>query len=324
MAHDAVASGLGQKLAAEAHQAPCRYIEYEPDAALVFIYHVGEDGAAGAEIFHNGAHVFLGYVNGKLLDGLKQMSLLITLHDDLRTGYCKFIALAAHGFNKYGEVEFAPAADLEGIGGCGRLHAHCDIRFDFLEKPITDIAAGDVFALPACKGAGIYDKIHTDGGLVDMHKGQGFDGCGVADRLTDGYAGNTCKRDYIADADRLGFNSFQPLEPVKTGKPCFAMLLVICAAYDYAAVADGNAALNLSDAYPADVIIIINGGDEHLKRFVFITHGRGNMLDNGIEDGLHAVRKLIRLVTGNAVACGGIDDGEVELIIVCAELNKEV
>ena len=116
MAHYAVAPCVGQKLTAIAHQSARRYIENQANTSLVFVNHVVQNSAPRSEFFHNRAHVFLRDVDCQLLDGLKQMPLLVALHYYFRAGNCKFEVLPAHGFDKNRQMQLTPAADFESIG----------------------------------------------------------------------------------------------------------------------------------------------------------------------------------------------------------------
>ena len=81
--------------------------------------------------------------------------------------------------------------------------------------------------------------------------------------------------------------------------------------------------MNATDRYLADVIISLERGHQHLERRIELAFGRRNF----IIDRLHQRFKVRRLVghvfLGDAGFGGGVDDGEIELVIVGVELHEK-
>ena len=87
--------------------------------------------------------------------------------------------------------------------------------------------------------------------------------------------------------------------------------------------ADG-AGEDLADGDAADVIGPFLVGDEHLEWGVGFDLRRGDVGDDGLEDGLEGGRLFGEVDGGPAFAGGGVNDGEIECDVVCAEADEQV
>lgn len=124
-AHDALAAGIGHELAAVAEQAAARHGELKAHA--VSAGHVIQNAAAAADFLDDGARVLAGHVGDHLFHRLQLIAVLVVVEQHFRLGNLEFIALAAHILDEDGEVKLAAAADAEGIGGVGLLHAEGNV-----------------------------------------------------------------------------------------------------------------------------------------------------------------------------------------------------
>ena len=84
------------------------------------------------------------------------------------------------------------------------------------------------------------------------------------------------------------------------------------------------AAVDLADADAADVGRVIEGGDLQLQRRVDIGIRCRDMLEHGVEQGLHVFARLVEFHRRPAVEAGGIDDREIELLVGGAQLVEQV
>ena len=75
--------------------------------------------------------------------------------------------------------------DLEGVGVGGILDPQRDIGAQFAHQPFADVAAGDVFPLPAGKGGGVDHEVHRQGRLVDGDVGERYRIVGGGDGFAD-------------------------------------------------------------------------------------------------------------------------------------------
>ncbi|MPM49478.1 hypothetical protein SDC9_96208 [bioreactor metagenome] len=156
----------------------------QADAAVAKVGHVRELGFALSEFLHHGADVFGRDIDGQFLNRLGRVALVVLAHDDLRTGDGELVSLAAHGLNQDREMQFAPAADAEGVGSARLLHTHGDVCLYLIKEAVAQIAPRDIFPFTAGKGAVVEHKHHAHGRLVDVHKRQRLNTGRVAERLT--------------------------------------------------------------------------------------------------------------------------------------------
>ena len=111
----------------------------------------------------------------------------------------EFIALAAHGFNQDGKVQFAPAIHAERVGGLGVLHAQGNVRLHFLEQARAQVARGDKLPLRTREGRIVHTEIHGNRRLVNLHKSQRLGIGRVANRVANGQLVETANGHDIAD-----------------------------------------------------------------------------------------------------------------------------
>ena len=85
----------------------------------------------------------------------------------------QLIALTAHGLHQDGQMHFATACHVEGIGAVlGDMERN--VLQKLLFQTVTEVTGGDKFALLAGKGRIVHRKGHFDGGVRNLHKGQGI------------------------------------------------------------------------------------------------------------------------------------------------------
>ena len=113
------------------------------------------------------------------------MPFIVVVEEHFRLGNLEFIALAAHILDEDGEVQLAAAADAEGIGGVGLLHAEGNVGLQLAHQAGAQVAGGDVSALAAGKRAVVDGEGHGDGRLGDLDEGQRLDGIRRADGIAD-------------------------------------------------------------------------------------------------------------------------------------------
>ena len=75
-----------------------------------------------------------------------------------------------------------------------------------------------------------------------------------------------------------------------------------------------RAALDASDGHAADELVVVDGGDEHLEGLVDVGLGRGNVVEDGIEERLEIGAGLIGRIARRTVSTGAEEHGAVELL----------
>ena len=324
MAHNAVAARIGKQFAAVSHKAAGRYVEKEPCAAFVFGMHINKFRLARTKLLHNAADVFARHVNGQFFDRLKRVPLLVLLQYHLGAGYCKFIILPAHLLYQYGKVQLAAAGYLERISRAGFLNAHGNIGFNFFHQPVAQVAAGNVFALLACKGAIVYHEHHGYGGFIYMHERHRLNAFGRAGGLAYRKIRNARNGYYIARVSFLNLNALQSFVAVKPAQLDRAHGVRRAAAHGDHLVAAGNTALHAAYAYAAHIVVVIYGGEQYLQRGFRVARRGGNGAYYRIEHGLHIRAEFVRLHAGYAFLGACINNGEVKLLRRCAKLHEQL
>ena len=320
--HDTVSVGVGEELGTVAHQAAGRDAELDMGGAAVAGAHVDQLRLAGAELLHHGADVCLRHLDHEVLDRLAEHA-VDGFGDDLRAADLELIALAAHGLDQDGQVQLAAAADLEGVGGIGLLDAEGDVCLDLLEESVADVAGGDILALSAREGRVVDDEIHGNGWLVDLDEGQRIGSVDVADGLADIDIGDAGNADEVAHLGFLALDALEALELIELADLDTGGSTVLMAQNSLLAGLDATA-LDSADADPADVLVVLDIGDEELEGCFDVALRRGDLADDGFEQRLHVGGHLVVIERGDALARGGVDDRELKLIVVGAELDEEV
>ena len=59
----------------------------------------------------------------------------------------QLVAFPAHGLDDDGELEFAAAGDLKGVGLVGVGYAQADVLFLLVEEPLAELPRSDEFSL---------------------------------------------------------------------------------------------------------------------------------------------------------------------------------
>ena len=197
-----------------------------------------------------------------------------------------------------------------------------DVGAQLLFEALADLAAGDVFAFAAGKGAVVDAEGHVQRGLVDADGLEGFRASrrrrGVADidRLKADDGADVAGGDGV---DLLAAEAFERVEL----DDALARGAVVAEDHDGLALVDG-AGEDLADADTADVVGLVEGGDEHLERRLRANGRRRDVLDDGVEDGGEIDGRAIEVLGGPALLGGGENDGEIESLVVGAELDQQV
>ncbi len=163
-----------------------------------------------------------------------------------------------------GQMQLAPAADLEGVGGLGLLHPHGHVGLDLLEEPLPDVAAGHIPAFLAGEGAVVHLEEHAHRGLIDVHEGHGLHAVWIAGGLAHVQIIGAGHADDVAGMDLLHLHPVQALEAIEPGDLGGADLVVFAAAENDALGPAGDSPLDAAHADLAHVIIVVDGGEEDL------------------------------------------------------------
>ena len=222
-------------------------------------------------------------------------------------------------------MKLAAAADAEGIGGVGLLHAEGNVGLKLAHQAGAQVAGGDVSPLTAGKRAVVDGEGHGDGRLGDLDEGQRIDGIRRADGIADHDIFDTRDGDDFAHAGTLNRHALEALEREQAAQ---AEVLVeigveVIAAGRHAVELE-RAAGDAANTDTADELVVVDGGDEHLRRGIRITLRSGNVLKDGFKQRTQIAARLVRIESRCARAGAGVNDRGIELALVRAEVDHQV
>ena len=84
------------------------------------------------------------------------------------------------------------------------------------------------------------------------------------------------------------------------------------------------AALDAADGNAADILVIINAGNEHLERAVNVLLGLGDVLEDGVEQGLEVCARNLGRVACSALTAGAEQHRGVELLVGRVKIHKKL
>ncbi len=165
--HDRRAAGVGHQLALVADKAASGRVEDEAQAVASRRLHLDHLGLALGHLLHDDARILLVDVDHDLLDRLQDLAGLVLRQNHAGARDRDLEALAAHGLDQDGELQFAPARDVERVLVVGLLDLQRDVALALLEQAVADHAARDLVALGARERRVVDDERHGDGGRID-------------------------------------------------------------------------------------------------------------------------------------------------------------
>ena len=318
--HDAVALRARQELGTETDEAACRDRELEAHVASR-LRHVRELSLARAEAFHDSAHVLLRHFDRQVLDWLAELA-VDCLVDNFRFADLQLVALAAHLLDEDGQMQLAAARYLEDIRRIRLFDLHRDVRLDFLEQAVAQMAARDELAFAAGERARVDAERHGERRLVDADGWQCFRLLSVSDRVADADIAEARQGD---DLTHLGFRHFDALHALidEDLADLRADFLIAINEHDIL-VRASRAAADAADSDAADEGICLERRDHHLQRAVRVAVRSRDLFDDRLHQRLEVRALIFHVVLRDAVAGRRVDDREVELIVIGIEFHEEL
>ena len=323
--HNALALGVGKELVAVAEQAARRDEEFDLHAGADR-RHLDHVALAGADLLDDRADALSGHVHDQTLDGLALLA-VDGLVQHARGRDLELIALAAHGLDEDGQRHFAAARDVEGVHRALDLgHAQRNVLERFAEQALAQLAGGDELAVAARKGGIVDGEGHLHRRRGDLHKGQRLHALGRADGVADGDVADAGQADDVA---RSGLGNGLLAQTVELIEGDGLRLLrrgvgiVVVADHDLLILLE-RAALDASDGHAADELVVVDSGDEHLEGLVNVRLGRGNVVEDGIEERLEIGAGLIGRIARRTVSTGAEEHGAVKLLGRGVEVEQQL
>src|SRR5216684_2993015 len=213
-------------------------------------------------------------------------------------------------------MQFAAPGDNKFVGRVAILYAQADVGFQFAVQPRAQLARCGIFGFPARERAAIDAKGHLQRGFRDGNGGQGFGGIDIGDGFTDVGVGDT----------RQGLWHFDALQAL-VGQDQVDLLAgyhAVAVDVRHKAVARDAPAHDAPDSVLAFVVIIIEGGHQHLQRRVHVNHWSGNGIADRLEKRLEVDALVVRVVHRHAVAPNGVQNAKIEVRVSGSQFKKQV
>ena len=108
------------------------------------------------------------------------------------SGNLKLIILTAHLFNQNGEMQFATTGDPKTDSLGERFHLQGYIGQRFTAETFLNMTGGYIFTILTGKGRVIGNKVHGNGGRINLDQGQGLRIIGIGKGHPDCNVGHSC------------------------------------------------------------------------------------------------------------------------------------
>ncbi len=255
-------------------------------------------------------------VDGQVLERLVGLAVDL-LRDHLRLADGELEALAAHVLDEDGERELSTALHLPRIRTPDVDDLERHVADELLVETVLDHASGELVTLDlAHEGRGVGADGHRDGGVVDRDGRQRTHVFGVGDGLADRDVLEAGDGDDVAGAGGIGGVALEGTGLQQLGD---ARVLVGAVGADpghglallQRAVEDAQQCETAQERAGVEV------GDPGLQRVLVVVRGRGNVLEDRLEQRLEIVVVRQRSVGRTVLRCGtgttgGVDDRHVE------------
>ena len=221
-------------------------------------------------------------------------------------------------------MHLAAARDVERIRALLR-HMQGDILEELALQAVAQIAGRDVLALLARERRIVDGERHLDGRVGDLHEGQRLHLLRRTDRAADGDVRHAGERDDLACPCLLNGIFAEAVELIERDDLALSGVagIVIVADGDLLIDADGTA-LDAADADTADIVVIVDRGDEHLHGRRGVALRRGNIVDDGIEQRVEIHARLVRRVAGDALPRGAEQRRRFELLVRGVQVEQQL
>ena len=183
-------------------------------------------------------------------------------------------------------MHFATAGHIEGIGALlGHVEGNVLQQLPF--QPVPEVPGGDKLAFLTGEGRIVDGKGHLDGGVADFHKGQGLHRLGGAQGAANGDVCHAGQSHDFTSTGLLNGGLAQTIEGIQGHHLTLGLHAgVVIVADNHILVDLDHALLHPAHGDAANILIVVNGGNQHLQGGVGIALGGIDILDDGLEQGL--------------------------------------
>ena len=221
-------------------------------------------------------------------------------------------------------MQLSTAGHLEAVRGIGLLHPQGYVGVQLPEQPVADMAGGHIFSLLPCEGAVVYHEIHGDGGLGNFLEGDSLGILRRADGVSDVEIRDTGNGHDGADVGLRHIHFFQSVKFIELADPHFFPPVRIVVVYHHSVLVDFQGTVfHLADADAAHILVVVDGGDQHLGIGVRIAGGSRDVVDDGLKQRRHVFSLVRQIPHREALLGGGVDEGAVQLLVGGVQIHEK-
>ena len=286
-------------------------------------HHVLHDAACRTHDLNRLARVVIGNVNGSFLDGLKLITGLIFLINNLRTTNLEFEAFTAHGFHENRKMKNATTGNANARLVFSFLNAHGDVALLFAHQTLLQLTSADDIALSTNQGTCGSLKHNSHGGFFNGQRLHLDRILGVGDNIADVGLLHADNSHNIACAGLRNLGFAKILKGIHLAD---LRVVAVAVGLDYQNLLFfvNGTALQAANANTSLVAAVVNRANLKGDRAVYVYIRAGDFLQNGIQQGNHVHVAVIDVVACVAINCRGINNREIKLLVACTQLNHQV
>src|SRR3989344_5469303 len=319
---DALAARVEHKLRAVAEQAARRALHNKAHVR-VGRAHVFDNHFALAEALDDGSLIDCGDVDDNFLERLHFDAILL-VEDNLRLGNLQLKPLAAHVLKQYRDVELAASVHFKIFAG-RKIDFEPDVYLELLFQTRAYLPAGDKLALAAGERRVVDQKIEADGRLINR---DGRERLGVllrANCFADVDVRQAGHQYDVAGGRILHLHAVKTFKR-KHFKHALRARWRVEVLYKHIRSRFKDAVINSHHREPAQKVVISEVKRLRAQRLGALLHRRRgrHMLEYRVQQRGEVSRLIGELFLGYPLPADRVDHGEVALLVVGAELQKEL
>ena len=319
------AARFREQLPAQADQAARGNAKFHAYAPRAVVDHLGELAATRSERFHDDANEIFGAIDDQHFERLEAAAVFSVHHNFGLAGH-ELVAFAAHGFDQNGQLQFAAAEHAKSFGSVGILDADGDIGEQFLLQTVAQVTGGDPLAVPSGERRVIDREDHGQRRLINQQRLERRRIFRIGESLANLNALDAGNGDDISGGDGFSFVALQPTKGEELGNARGLEGAIELGDADLIAAAQGSLE-NASDGDAAEIIAVIEIGDLNLECLLRIARGRGDGIENGVEEEREVAGVISAgfapLAVGDAGLGIGVEHGKIELVLGGVEVDEK-
>ena len=223
-------------------------------------------------------------------------------------------------------MHLSSSRNAEAIGGLTVGYAKRDVAEKLAVKSCAEMARGNELTLFAREGRIVDREGHFHRRLANLDEFKRLDSNRRANGVS--YLNILTAREayYITDLCFGNLRSLKTVELIERDDlrgAGFSILFVIVTNRNALTLLDG-AALYSSDSYSADKFVIVDRGNEKLKRLFLFSLGSGHIFDNGIKKGLKIGARGMGIEGCRSRSARAEEHRGIELLVGCIKLEKKL